>query len=232
MARPLSAFSAEVKSRGIAKSSHFYIEFGIPTFMGGAMAEGEVNVTAQDEIKLVTLFAESVQFPEFALATSQIRDDGNGREFVYDKLYPPIVCSFMCDSDMLVKRFFDKWTQGPVKTVSGTYRYQDDYLVPEMKIYQLNEKKEETYVVTLHDVFPKLVNDLSSNSSSKDYHRVQVQFSYRHWTSQNLTTFIKPNVSIMNRPDAIRAKKLGEIFGYDSIDDAVKGVFDKIVMNI
>jgi len=183
MAKGLAQFSTEIKARHVAKASKFSIYFSPPPFMINDV--GNFPYVNQDT-GLVQLFAESVHFPEFIIETNRVKDDGVGREVPYDKLYPPIACSFICDADMIVKKFFDDWVQGIMKTETGTFRYLENYQIHSMEISQLNENMDETYTVTLYDVYPKLVNDVAMSSSSRDFNRCTVQFVYRKWNSEKL----------------------------------------------
>lgn len=179
----MADFISEIGKRHVAKSSKFELYFSPPAFM--ATDPGNYPYVIQDT-GLVQLFAESVHIPEFIIVTNPVRDDGVGREVAYDKFYPPITCSFICDADMIVKKFFDDWVQGILKTETGTLRYLASYQIPELQISQLNEAMEPTYRVTLRDVYPKLVNDISMSSSSREFNRCQVQFVYRTWKSEKL----------------------------------------------
>jgi len=57
-----------------------------------------------------------------------------------------------------------------------------------LDIVQFNENKEDTYTVTLKNVYPKLVNDISLSTSSREYNRCQVQFVYKTWESSLMST--------------------------------------------
>lgn len=183
MALPLNRFITEIKQRNVAKGAKYSISLSAPRFM---MTNPEKYKNLTEKIELVELFAESVQMPEFTTFTMPIRDEGQIREIVYDKQYQPIVCTFICDSQMEVKYFFDEWVKGSLKTDTGTFKYLNDYAISEMVIYQLDEAHKETYKMTLYEVYPKLVNDIAYSAYSKDYNRCQVQFVYKNWKSERI----------------------------------------------
>lgn len=177
----IAKFSSEIKNRHIAKSCRFAVHIPFPTFMVG---KKDIPISSIfDDSSLMQIFAESVHFPGFDIMTNQVKDDGIGREVPYDKMYPPITCTFICDADMTIKKFFDEWVQGIMKTETGTFRYSDQYIVDAIEIIQKNEADEDTYVVTLYDVYPKLVNDIGLSSSSREFNRCTVQFVYSKWQS-------------------------------------------------
>lgn len=174
--RKFNNFANIIKNLGVAKAYRFEIEFTTPKFM----TEGK---TTQETLNTVLLLAESAQIPEFVLATNQIHDEGQSREIVYDKIYPPVVLTFICDGDMIIKKFFDTWAQGIMKNRHGTYRYKDQYTIDKLTIKQLNDAGEEVYRADLYEAYPKLVNDVVMSASAKDFNRCQVQFAYKYWES-------------------------------------------------
>lgn len=177
----LANFAEEIRNRGVAKSSRFEVDIPPPPFMAN---DSGTYPTLIDDNNLIQLMAESVHFPEYIVETMQIRDDGIGREIPYNKIYPPVVCTFICDADMNVKKFFDDWVQGIMKTPTGTIRYSDQYMVDKIRIGQTNTAGEITYTVNLYDAYPKLVNDIAMSSSSREFNRCVVQFVYRNWDSE------------------------------------------------
>lgn len=179
----MADFISEIGKRHVAKASKFELYFSPPAFM--ATDPGNYPNVIRDT-GLTHLFAESVHMPEFTIVTTPVRDDGVVREVAYDKMYPPIICTFICDADMVVKKFFDDWVQGVMKTETGTMRYPESYEIPKMQISQLNENMKSTYTVTLYNVYPKLVNDIPLSSSSREFNRCQVQFVYRTWKSEKI----------------------------------------------
>lgn len=178
--KSFNSFSNVIKNLGVAKSYRFGIWFDPPKFM---IDDKKEHSTVTNDLQTILLLAESAQMPEFVLATNSIHDSGQTREIVYDKIYPPVTLTFICDGDMIVKKFFDDWVQGTLKTTRGTYRYQKQYAIPALDIVQFNDAGDPTYAVRLVDVYPKLVNDVVLSSSSRDFNRCQVQFTYRTWSS-------------------------------------------------
>lgn len=169
----ITKFSSELKARGIAKQSHYLVEIMPPPFY----------YTPVDE-SFIPLFCEQTQMPEMALATDSIKDNGITRESVYDKMYGTITMSFICDQNMIIKSFFDRWIQGIVMSSGGVFAYPKEYTVPWINIHQLNEKLDIIYSVKLINCYPKVVNDIILTNNSKDYNRFQVVFVYEKWESE------------------------------------------------
>lgn len=207
--KSFNSFSNIIKNLSVAKAYRFGVWFTPPMFM---IDDRKTYPNVGADIEKIMLLSESVQMPEFVLATNSIHDAGQTREVVYDKMYPPITMTFICDGDMIVKSFFDAWAQGVLKTDRGTYRYLESYAIPHLDIVQFNDAGDPVYAVRLVDVYPKLVNDVVMSSASRDFNRCQVQFAYRTWTS---TKFKQDPVSQDEMKelleDAYKAINLGKI---------------------
>lgn len=180
MGRSLTEFTSIIKARGVSYAHKFELQVYPPPFM--------INEDSQmaSSSQAISLLAEMVQIPEFVLMTQPVRDTGEQREVVYDKIFPPVTATFICDGEMDVKMFFDTWVQGAMVSTRGTFRYPADYTASEMNIVQLDRSGTPVYRVVLVDVYPKIVNDIPLSAGSKDFNRCQVQFTYRNWYSEKL----------------------------------------------
>lgn len=173
----LNTFIQTIKNNGVAKPSHFMVDFALPPFM---MGDGSVE---QSTLSMVKLFCEGAAFPEMALATATIKDFGVNREVVYDKMYGQLPLTFICDQGMYIKQFFDAWIQSIAPYRGGLFTYPDRYTAKTLTIYQLDAAKRPVYGVTFHNIYPKIVNDVQLSASAKDYNRFQVMFTYERWES-------------------------------------------------
>ncbi len=178
----LNKFIQTMKERGVAKSSHFAIDFNLPVFLTG---DGTVSFYTYDTIKL---FCEGAALPEMALATTTLKDYGVNREVVYDKMYGTLPLTFICDQGMYIKQFFDAWIQGIAAYRGGLFEYPDRYTSDWLKVYQLNSEKNAMYETKFRNIYPKVVNDVQLGASSRDYSRFQVLFTYESWESRIVDT--------------------------------------------
>lgn len=169
----LREFMAEVRTRGVAARSHYVVDITPPVSL----------MTSSDIVPVISLFCEQAMLPEFVLPTQSIKDGGINREVVYDKLYGQLSMTFMCDQQMVIKEFFDKWAMLPVKTDGGLFAYPASYIVPSMKIYQIDEAKQKVYGVEVKNVYPKIINDVVLSASDRALTSFQVVFAYETWAS-------------------------------------------------
>lgn len=170
-------FMSEVRSRGVASRSHFVVELTPPSFL----------LTSSEVLTVIPLFCEQTMFPEFMSETQVVKDGGLSREVVFDKRYGQVSMTFTCDQQMIIKEFFDKWVQAPVQKDGGLFLYPSKYIVPAMTVFQIDEKKQKVYGVTIRNVYPKIVNDVFMSASDRSVTSFQVVFAYESWDSVRYT---------------------------------------------
>lgn len=175
----ISDFATRIKTDSIARPSRYFVEIPPPPIM--------IDRVRSSDVELVGLYCEHTQFPEFALATQTNGSTGNLIEMPYEKMYGPVTMSFICDRDMIVKNFFDKWAMSVVNAVGGVFNYYSDYVSPEIVIHQYDENSDTTYSVSLYNAYPKIVNDVPlGNNMVNDYSHCMVQFAYEEWISYKI----------------------------------------------
>lgn len=166
-------FLSAIRTDGVAKASHYFCELMPPQFMTGN----------KQILEKIPFYINSVNFPEFALATTPIMDNGVKRESVYDKLYGEVTMNFTCDQGMLIKKFFDDWVQFPVLSKGGRFSYPNRYITENFILCQVDALKNTVYFVVLNNVYPKVVDDINMNSSSRSLASFNVRFTYETWES-------------------------------------------------
>ena len=208
----LSKFISTVKNRSVSRQSHFYTVLPIPNSQ-----TGWANANMMEEI---SLYIEQAALPELAIATMPSFANGLAVEMPYDKAFGSTVWTFVCDQNMVIKSFFDRWINSTMQTYNGVFSYRDNYVVPELPLVITDAALNPVYMVVLYEAYPKLINDVYLASSERDYNRVQVQFTYSHWRSyliQPTPQNVKKASSLV--PGSIRefASKFGIDFNFDSI---------------
>ena len=184
-------FLAQVKTKGLARNNRYAVSFhgnGVAGFNG-------------DNLRSALLFCDSAQLPGQSYATIANRSFGELRETPYDRLYEPITLSFYVDREMQVKYLFDRWMDKIANPATRKYNYYDDYIcniaisvfdnyaesTPGSRIdkpLRWEEKNNETYVVVLHEAYPKTVSAVQLDQANKDVMKVTVTFQYKYWLSE------------------------------------------------
>lgn len=172
----ISQFQTEVRVRGLAKPNRFEISFPTPK----GLADLTQTIWSN---RLVSLFCESTNLPTKTIGVKQQRIYGPAYQRPFNSEYggEGITMTFLLDTDMDVKGFFDAWTNIIIDPFQYFVHYADNYTVP-ITIFQLDEKDKITYAVTLEDAFPRSVALLDLNNSTQNQvHKLNVTFSYRRW---------------------------------------------------
>lgn len=181
MTNKFNDFVSEIKTRGLAKQNSFVVEITPPPFL---MGDADIGV--------IPLFCESVTFPEKALLTSSIKDDGLTREVVYDKAFGQVVMTFICDQQMVIKSFFDDWVSIPIQHDGGFFAYPKTYKSEKIGITQVDAQRKEVYSNYLINAYPKVVNDIMASAQARDFHRFQVVFTYDKWIKRKHDSILAP----------------------------------------
>lgn len=204
-------FLSKVKTGGLARNNRFAVAFyGLPV----------ASLSSGNQLRDVLLLCDAAQLPGQSYATVPNRTFGELRETPYDRLYEPITLSFYVDRGMEVKYFFDRWMDKIYNPGSRKFAYYDEYTC-DAAITVLDSNTEpaqgrvfgkamttdweewnnETYTVSLREMYPKSVSAVSLDNANKDVMKLTVTFQYKYWTSMTHETFnttlgepINPNI--------------------------------------
>ena len=169
----LGPMISSIKKAGLARNNRYRIVLTKPKSL-------ESNKTIFDIPKL-QLYCEQVNLPGLNVNTFGTRTYGETREAPYEFNYEPINLTFYSDTEMNIKYFFDAWIKSIQKGNSRTYNYYNDYICDQMDIIVENIDDEETYRMTLFEVFPKIVTPIQLDYGSKDIMKVSVTLEYKYW---------------------------------------------------
>jgi hypothetical protein len=172
----LKDFIAQVRS-GMAKSSHFMVELTLPESL---ISTESVNMNK------VIMFCDQAQLPGISFGTNPVRSYGETKEVPYEKLYEPVNLSFYVDSDMIVKRLFDKWMALVQDPITRDFNYPQRYTTNTINIIVENTQGEEIYMCTLHNCYPKAVAPIQLDYAAKDVMKLSVNLSYQYATMEQL----------------------------------------------
>lgn len=175
----LNDFIAHVKS-GMAKTSHFSVSVKPPVSIGN-----DNNIKAN--MTKVLLFCDQVQLPGISYSSNPIRAHGESYEVPYEKIYDPITLSFYVDTDMNVKRLFDKWINLIQDTKTRIFNYPDTYISDTLDILVYDSEERTKYICKLHRCFPKTVSAIQLDYNSREVMKLNVTFSYKYYTAEQIS---------------------------------------------
>ena len=178
----LADFISEVKTRGLASPNKFKVNIALPqkfTLDERDLRNGERN----SNHRMVQMFCDQAQLPDLNISTSQSRTYGEVREVPYENLYGNISMSFYCDSNYIVKDFFDRWIMSISDPNTRHFNYYNDYISPNIDIIMMNNSQSAVYGVKLFECYPKQIQAVSLDYASKDIVKVSVSMNYKYWRS-------------------------------------------------
>ena len=161
-------FIAEIKTKGIARTNRFTVDFSPPKAM-------------PEQTKRMLLFCEKATLPGINFATTSNRSYGETREVVYDRMFDPVQLTFHIDRSMTVKNIFDTWSSYIVNPIDRTVGWYSDYVTPmTIRIQDLEDRV--TYLVQLFDAYPKSIQAINLDAQdNNDTMRLEVSFQYKYW---------------------------------------------------
>lgn len=166
----INDFIAQVKEGGLARTNRYIVDFKPP-------------VSGEDDTKRkLILFCDQVQLPGQNYSTVQNRTFGEFREVPYERIYDNISLTFFVDTDMNVKKLFDKWMDKIADPNTRTYGYYKDYTV-DMTIEVQDLLDKTRYKLNLFECYPKSIGSIQMDYNSKDVMKLQVNMQYKYWTS-------------------------------------------------
>ena len=128
---------------------------------------------------------ENANLPGRTLATLEQKTYGPVEKFPYMTTYNDLDLTFIVDSDMSQKVFFDAWLNYVNPLYNNNFRYKSDYST-DLRITQYDMANEPTYSVDLYEAYPISVNQLDLDWSNDSYHKLTVTFAYTKWKNNSL----------------------------------------------
>jgi hypothetical protein len=171
----LSEFITEVKTRGLANPNKFMVTIAQP--------KGIDFNNASDSLRLMRLFCDQTQLPDQNISTAQLRTYGEVREMPYENLYGNVNFSFYCDSNYIVKEFFDNWIQSISDRETRHWNYYDNYIAPNIDILTFNNDGRAVYGVKLYECYPKQMQAITMDYAAKETLKVNISMNYKYWRS-------------------------------------------------
>jgi hypothetical protein len=175
----LSDFISEVKTRGLANPSKFMVTIAQP--------RGISFNNASDSLRLMRLFCDQTQLPDQNISTAQLRTYGEVREMPYENLYGNVNFSFYCDSNYIVKNFFDTWIQSISDPDTRHWNYYENYIAPNIDILMFNNDGRAVYGVKLFECYPKQMQAVTIDYAAKETLKVNISMNYKYWRSSTIS---------------------------------------------
>lgn len=170
----LNKFISEVKTRGLARHSHYEVRFTLP----GTNSDGD---------RLASVFCAATNLPGKSFATQPSRIYGENREMPYETMYDPVTFSFYSDSGMELKKAFDRWMGLVIDPNTRFIQYYENY-TRDVEVKLINIDESEPYQITLFEAYPKNIQAIQLDYSNKEAMRFDVTIQYRYWRSTSTSS--------------------------------------------
>lgn len=159
-------------NQGLAKSSHFMTRINLPSSL--------TNVDpVYSNMNKIILFCNQAQLPGISFNSNPIRTYGEVREVPYEKMYAPVSLNFYVDLKMHVKLLFDMWTNAIQDSVTRDFNWPNTYTT-KLEILLYDSAHQKRYMSELHGCYPKSVQAIQLDYSSKDVMRLSVDMVYQY----------------------------------------------------
>jgi len=166
-------------------------QFRQTVFANGLARENRFEVILPEKATggaLVSLLCESTSLPQMSVVTKQQRLFGPtyNRAATVDYGGAGLQMVFYVDREMKVKKYFDEWAHLCIASSKFTARYLEEY-AGTVQIFQLDEKENITYNVSLIEAFPTNIGPMQLAQGSNDtFHRLPVTITYRYWQTADI----------------------------------------------
>ena len=179
MARDISVFAARIAQVGLASPNKFKVEFT-------KLRDGVAETT---DIQTLGIMCESVALAGRTVQSVLDRQYGVNREVPYNgPTYPPLTIAFLCSTNHLEKKLFDRWNDKIVSIKKAwDVEYYNNY-IGTMKVMTLDrDGVTVTHTQTYHECWPKSVASIELNHSTQNSAlRMTVEMEYAFWETDDL----------------------------------------------
>jgi len=169
----LDEFINRVSRVNVASQNRFKVSFQPPA-----------GLAANRNVNLVT---ETISMPGQNIRS--VPDDlrfGPAREQAQGVTYGPFSATFICTPGLPEKAFFEAWQELVFNKGENEWEvkfYKDYY--GSITISHLDRQNEEKYIMTVHEAYPKTIQEQQYSLGSNDAHQtVTVEFTYRWWSKE------------------------------------------------
>ena len=172
---------------GVSKQSHFEMWIALPQ-----------KILLSDDAKSSAPFTrfriDTSEFPGRSIVTSDYKQTGYGltSKVGYGAIYPDVNISMICDSKLNEKKLFTSWQnlivgnhnrQQDIRKHQSIGYYQD--YTSTIMIVQYDQEGKVSYAITLNEAYPIVISSLPLNWASEEFHKLNVQISYKYFTDLN-----------------------------------------------
>jgi|GEM_PF-6091078 len=173
----ISEFLADIRERGIAKTSHFDVQLTPPVVV--------IEPDSTGIAPLLTLRCESAELPGRQIGTTDNRIYGPIYKTPYDSIYAETTFTFVDTAEMDIRKFFERWMNQIFDSETNTIHYIDDIVtdifVRQYDVSGTTESLNTILQFQLFRAFPTNINQLTTSWGDDAPHKLNVTFFYEYY---------------------------------------------------
>lgn len=192
-------FLSSIKNYGISRPNRFDILITNPSSlitsgMAKTVPRNRHAERINEDNTLAGIRCESIDLPGKTI-----------RSVAEDNVYGPtyeipqgitfsnsISATFLLDRNLHIKRYFDAWQDSIHDADKFNMNYYEEY-IRDMFIRQLDEQDVPVYACRVYEVYPKSVELVSLNNTSRDQaSKLSVTFAFRYWQEDDTEAKYNP----------------------------------------
>ena len=177
--KDISKFAARIAKVGLASPNKFKVVF----------SKLPASVKGETDLLTLGIMCESVALAGRTVQSILDRQYGVNRDIPYNgPTYPPLTIAFLCSTNYLEKKLFDRWNDKIVSIKKAwDVAYYKDY-IGEMKVMTLDrDGVTVTHTQTYHECWPKSVASIELNHSTQNSAlRMTIEMEYAFWETEDL----------------------------------------------
>lgn len=172
--KDINAFISAIKRNGVARPNRFWVMFNTPA-----------SVKTSLDLSEILLLCSGAQLPGMTISTTPNRTYGSAREVPYEKIYDPVTLTFIVDSKMKVKEYFDKWIGSVFDKETNDSNFYNDYTT-DISIFLYDYSEQTSYYVLLNECYPKSIASIALESGDRNFMQMSVTLTVKQWYSKRL----------------------------------------------
>ncbi len=169
----ISQFLSNINKQGIARSSHFDVQFSIPLTEGGYIPQ------------LLSMRCESAELPGRQIVTTDNKIYGPIYKTPYQTMYAEMTMVFVETSKMEIRGFFEDWMNTIYDPEFNQMNYLDNFICDATVTQYFVDGDEEglnpSLQFKLKNVFPTNINQLSASWADDSPHKLSITFFYERY---------------------------------------------------
>jgi len=172
----LDNFISLIKNTGLSQVSHFSAVLYPPPMMKRLKLD----------LSKFALLCDTASIPGISFMTNDVAVYGEARQMPTQRLFSDISLTFYVDLNLVIKKYFDDWTNLIIDPKTRSVNYYREY-VSHMDIIVHDKNHNVKYKVTLNECYPKSIRNIGLDYNDHNPMKLSVEFQYKDYVVHNLS---------------------------------------------